>query len=64
MRSNYNNEEIDFVGNQRSLTGGLSASIFINQNNGVFLCFSFKSVERGKDYDEVYVVLEKLDVNN
>lgn len=40
-----------------NIIGGFSCSIFINQNNGNILCFSFKTIERQKEKEIVIVVL-------
>jgi hypothetical protein len=32
-----------------NVVGGINCSIFINQNNGVILCFSFKTIDRNDD---------------
>lgn len=46
-----------------SLVGAISCSIFLNQNNGTILCFSFRSVGRSGEVELVRLILEKLELN-
>lgn len=53
-RNRYVSTEYGQFTTQRPhLAGGVSCSIFVNQNNGNFLCFSFKTVEKNPQTHKV-----------